>query len=947
MKWHNVSMIAKKELTTIFSSATAFIFLGGFLAVTLFVFFWVDTFFARNIADVRPIFEWMPVLLLFLVPSLTMRMWSEERRAGTLEFLLTSPLKDVELVAGKFVACLTMVAIALALTTPIPVAIGLIGLGSIDWGPVIGGYIASLFLAGAYASIGLYVSTKTDNQIVSLLFSMLLCGLFLFVGSDAVTGLFDNKVGEILTLIGFGSRFQSITRGIIDFRDLYYYVSIIGVFSCLNVLGLEKLRWAGNRANARHHKWLLTTELVILNLLVGNFWLQQVTWARADLTEGQIYSISNTTRTYLSRLQEPLLIRAYFSKKTHPLLAPLVPRIRDLLKEYAIAGKGKVRVEFIDPLENPELEKEAGEKYGIKPVVFQTASKYQAAVVNSYFDILIKYGDQYKVLTFRDLIEVKARSETDIDVDLRNPEYDITSAIKKVLYEYQGEGNLFSGVKEPIKFKGYISDDKNLPKPLLEFKTELKGILKDLEKESNGKFTSEFIDPEASGGQLAKKLQDEYGYRPMALGLFDKQTFWFYMAMESGKQTIQIPLADEIDKGALERSIKAGVKRFSKGFLKSVGIYIQAPAPNPMGQYGMDSGGGSKHFNLLTESLGNEHSVTTVSLDKGKVPSDIDLLVVIAPEKLDQKKLFAIDQFLMAGGTVILATAPYDVDFTKALSCRKIETGISQWLDHNGLAILDSMVLDPQNSEFPIPIEREIEGYKIQQTLMVPYPYFVDIRSNGMNQTSGLTAGVGQVTMNWSSPINLDKAKNKARNVVEILHSSKDAWTSNALEIQPQFEKYEGIGFKKGTDVGVKLLGVAVEGQFDSFFKGKPAPIPGQLVEKSRQSARIIVYPSNSFVSDEMLELASAKLGTQYRLPIQLIANSIDWSLEDRDLLAIRGRGHFARTLYPIPELFEVVFEYANYGIAILSLGVVWIVRRSYRLRARKRYQEILKGANV
>lgn len=944
MKWHNVTVIAKKELSTIFSSATAFIFLGGFLAVTLFVFFWVDTFFARNIADVRPIFEWMPVLLTFLVPALTMRMWSEERRAGTLEFLLTSPLKDVELVAGKFLACLTMVAIALLLTVPIPLAIGLIGLGSIDWGPVMGGYIASLFLAGAYASIGLYVSTRTDNQIVSLLFSMLLCGLFLFVGSDAVTGLFDNQIGEILTLIGFGSRFQSITRGVIDFRDLYYYVSIIGVFGCLNVLGLEKLRWANNRSNPRHIKWLLTTELLILNLIVGNFWLQQVTWARADLTEGHIYSISNTTKSYLSRLQEPLLIRAYFSKKTHPLLAPLVPRIRDLLKEYAIAGKGKVRIEFIDPLENPELEKEAGEKYGIKPVVFQTASKYQAAVVNSYFDILIKYGDQYKVLGFRDLIEVKARSETDIDVDLRNPEYDITSAIKKVLYEYQGEGNLFAGVKDPIKFKGYISDDKNLPKPLVEFKNQLRDILKNLEKESNGKFTFEFIDPDASGGQLAKKLQEEYGYRPMALGLFDQKTFWFYMAMESGGQTIQVPLSDEIDKGSLDRSIKAGLKRFSKGFLKSVGIYIQEAAPNPMSQFGMDNSSGSKHFNLLRESLGNEYSVSQVMLDKGKVPSDTDLLVVVAPEKLDSKKLFAIDQFLMSGGTVILATAPFDVDFAKSLTCRKIDSGISQWLDHNGITILDSMVLDPHNSEFPIPMEKEYEGYKIQQTIMVPYPYFVDVRSSGMDQTSGLAAGVSQVTMNWPSPIDLDKAKNKSRNVVEVLRSSKEAWTSNALEIQPKFDEYKDLGFKKGTDPGPKLLGVAVEGQFDSFFKGKPAPMPGQLVEKSRQSARIILYPSNSFISDEMLELASAKLGTQYRMPIQLIANSIDWSLEDRDLLAIRGRGHFSRTLNPIPEVLEIAFEYANYAIALVSLGVVWIIRRSYRLRARKRYQDILKG---
>ena len=135
-----------------------------------------------------------------------------------------------------------------------------------------------------------------------------------------------------------------------------------------------------------------------------------------------------------------MLIRGYFSPQTHPLLAPLVPRLRDLLEEYAVAGGPNVRVEFVDPLENPELEQEAGQKYGIRPIPFQTSSKYQASVTNSYFDILIQYGDQFETLGFRDLIEVKSQDEQTLDVELRNPEYDITRAIKKVFYTYQGGG---------------------------------------------------------------------------------------------------------------------------------------------------------------------------------------------------------------------------------------------------------------------------------------------------------------------------------------------------------------------------------------------------------------------------------------------------------------------------------------------------------------------------
>src|SRR5262249_5081058 len=162
-----------------FASLTAFLFFGAFQFVTLFVFFWVDTFFARNICDVRPMFEWMPVLLIMLVPALTMRMWSEERRSGTLELLMTAPATNLQLVLGKFFACLGLVAVALALTLPIPLTVNLLGLGHLDLGPVVGGYIASLFLAGAYIAIGLYVSARTDNQIVSLLFSIFLCGMFL------------------------------------------------------------------------------------------------------------------------------------------------------------------------------------------------------------------------------------------------------------------------------------------------------------------------------------------------------------------------------------------------------------------------------------------------------------------------------------------------------------------------------------------------------------------------------------------------------------------------------------------------------------------------------------------------------------------------------------------------------------------------------------------------
>src|SRR5215471_7259785 len=142
--------VAKKEFRVFFASPAAYLFLAAFLAVTLFIVFWVETFFARNLADVRPLFQWMPVLLIVLVAALTMRAWAEERRSGTLELLLTSPTAPTELVLGKFFGAMWLVAIALALTLPLPITVAL--LGPLDWGPVVGGYIAALALAAAYVS---------------------------------------------------------------------------------------------------------------------------------------------------------------------------------------------------------------------------------------------------------------------------------------------------------------------------------------------------------------------------------------------------------------------------------------------------------------------------------------------------------------------------------------------------------------------------------------------------------------------------------------------------------------------------------------------------------------------------------------------------------------------------------------------------------------------------
>lgn len=961
----NIGTITRKEFSTYFSSPIAFIFLGTFSAVCLFIFFWVEKFFARNIVDARPLFEWMPILLIFLSAALTMKMWSEERRMGTLEFLLTMPVRIHQLVIGKFLACLGLVIVALLLTLGVPVSVSF--MGSLDWGPVLGAYIASLLLASAYIAIGLYISSKNENQIVSLILTTVVCYVFFLVGSDTLSSLVGNRWAEYLRLVATGSRFESITRGVLDVRDIYYYVSIVGVFLTLNIFALEKLRWSAQGQHAYHRRWRVLSALVIVNLLLANLWLYRGAVARADLTEGDLYSISDATRGMLAQLQEPLLIRGYFSAKTHPLLAPLVPRIRDTIREYAAVSDGKVRAEFVDPREDPDLEEQANRQFNIRPTPFQIADRYQSSLVNSYFDVLLQYGDKHEVLRFQDLIEVKP-TQTRLDVRLRNLEYDLTRSIKKVLYGFQGVDALFAGIDTPVTFQGFISADDQLTQPVAVFKGELLGLLKELEQRSGGKFRSEVVDPQADGGAVATQIAQQYGFRPMVSGLFNPKQFYFYMVMKNNGQTVRIPFPQELTKEAAERSIEAALKRFSPGFLKTVGFHSpQPPQPqNPM----MRQQRVGRQFLLLQHKLRENYQIQNVDLKNGIVPDNIDLLVIAAPKDLDTKQLFAIDQFIMRGGAVVLLTSAYTVTREQSgLMAVKEQSGLEPMLESYGVRIEEQLVLDPQNEPYPVPVNRKVGGFTVQEIQMVPYPYFVDVRGKGLNEDNAITARLPQVTVYWGSPVSLLDAKKAAIAMTPLLTSSEAAWLSEATAIQPDFKRYPKLGFARNDKIGARTLAMLIEGSFESFFKGKPSPLleekpdasaeakPDEAdgeteqkdeeedavvsgtIEKSPASARIIIVASNESLADQTLQIARAAGGQRFLNSLEFIENAVDWSLEDRALLSIRSRGHFSRTLIPTTEAQKAFWEYFNYAIVVLGLLLIYGFHRFQKQRVRNHYQ--------
>ena len=239
---NRVLALARRELRAYFNSPIAYVFLLVFAGAALFTFFNINAFFSRGRADLRGLFDAIPFLMVLLVPALTMRLWAEERKQGTLEILLTLPARDHELVTGKFLASLGLLVTGLGLTLVLPLTTA--ALGDLDWGPVIGGSFGAVLLGAAYLAAGQFVSATTENQILAFILALVVCLTLYGVGTEVFAGLFPDRTASLLRALGTGSRFQSIARGVIDLRDFVYYASLTGFFLAASIAALRVRRWA-------------------------------------------------------------------------------------------------------------------------------------------------------------------------------------------------------------------------------------------------------------------------------------------------------------------------------------------------------------------------------------------------------------------------------------------------------------------------------------------------------------------------------------------------------------------------------------------------------------------------------------------------------------------------------------------------------------------------------
>jgi ABC-2 type transport system permease protein len=351
--------------------------------------------------------------------------------------------------------------------------------------------------------------------------------------------------------------------------------------------------------------------------------------------------------------------------------------------------------------------------------------------------------------------------------------------------------------------------------------------------------------------------------------------------------------------------------------------------------------------------------VRTEDLLSGRVPGDVDVLVVIAPQGFTDAERFAVDQYLMRGGAVVVASGSFILSsqqFSGSLMMERVAEGLDEMLASYGVRIEETMVLDPQNEPFPVQVQRQVGGMSVIEFQQVGYPYFVDVRSDGMDLQSPIVSNLPAVTMQWASPLKLAEDQNADREVSILLQSTQGSWVRSAVDVQPNTALYPEYGFPVEGEKQSWPLAVALRGRFDSYFNGRPLPFEetagegeGQdmalaTVQSSPQSARLVVLGSSEFLDDTVLGISSRLSADRYLNNLRLLQNAVDWSVQDEDLLTIRSRGTYARLLNPLTDREQTLWEGLNYAVALIALvaiGVVWNVRR------RKEQPMVLVGPHV
>ena len=406
------------------SRPAAYIIVAVFALLWEFLFF--NSAFLAGEASLRLLFGILPWLLLFFIPAVTMGSIADESREGTLELILTHPVKDSDVILGKFAAAKIFSAAAILLT--IPVAVAFNSFGDLDIGAVAGQYIAAIFLACLLAALGIAASSLMRSSVAALLVAAAASFFLIVAGLDVVTSRLPLAVAPVAERVSALSHFESMARGVVDLRDIWYFLSGIAIFLGIAHLALLRRRLGRGAQVFRRHQ--IAIAAVIALAAITNTVGSRIP-GRIDLTEDRIYTLSPITKSTLHDLPGPITMTLYAS----PLPAPLQPTLRaveDTLRDYRIYAQGKITLARKNPSRDQAAAAEAGTR-GIQPVQFNVVGQEEFKVQQGYLGLDIAYGDKHEAIPF-------VRTTGDLEYQLTSIMAKLTTTEKKRVVFLTGKG---------------------------------------------------------------------------------------------------------------------------------------------------------------------------------------------------------------------------------------------------------------------------------------------------------------------------------------------------------------------------------------------------------------------------------------------------------------------------------------------------------------------------
>lgn len=385
-------IVAEREIQNFFDHPTAYILMLAFLGLSLFLAF--RSIYALSLASLRPLFDLLPWLFAVFIPALTMRSVAEEKRTGTIEWLSSYPLGELEILMGKLIGNWFFVMLSLAGT--LPMALGVFLLSEADPGIMLAQYIGASLLAMQGVAIGLWASTATKNQVTAFILATSVSFALVFIGTPVVLYGLTPFLGTALSRLSVMGHFENVARGVIDLRDIVYFLSTAGLFVAMAVGLLVKQRLSEQRESYKRLRAgiaILLGLVVVTNLLGGNI------RGRVDLTRESLYTLSPGSEETLDNLSDLVTLKLFISDELPSELEPTLRDVRDLISDMSRAGGDNLVVETLNPGDDLDVAAEA-RSFGIIENEFNILRDDEFEVRRGWFGLALLYADRQEVIPF-------------------------------------------------------------------------------------------------------------------------------------------------------------------------------------------------------------------------------------------------------------------------------------------------------------------------------------------------------------------------------------------------------------------------------------------------------------------------------------------------------------------------------------------------------------------